>query len=641
MRTKLLLLALASAFLLAAAPASAEPLSGTVSGPLGIPLSGICVEAEGPSGGGSGGTDELGDYVIDVPPGSGYIVHFTDCNDPSLYRSEYYNDAAAIEDADPVTVNAGVGTAGINAALVLAPPDQTAPETTITEGPDGITRDRDASFTFEGESPSDTFECSLNGAAFQPCSSPQTYPGLADGSYNFRVRATDLLGNTDQTPAERNFTVDATPPETTINSGPSGTVSTSEVTFTFSSSKPSPTYFCKFDDDEPAPCTSPHDSAVLEDGNHTFSVFAQDSAGNTDPTPAIRNFSVNTGSGGDVTAPQTTIDSAPQGTIATDSAQITFHSSEFNSTYQCRVDSGLFEPCGSLDCTEASPCTYDLSGLGDGPHVFRVFAVDESGNDDETPAQHSFNVDTTVPDTTITQGPDGTTIPGPSATFAFEADEPGANFDCKLDDGDFVTCGSPHTYNSLSAGPHVVQVRARDNAGNVDASPDSRSFTVEEPDTQAPETIITGGPSGVISSSSTSFTFESNEPGASFECRIDGDGFAPCSSPRSYPVLGEGSHTFVVRAIDTFSNADPTPASRSFTVQTGVVQPPDDPDPQANPACLRAQADLDSAKAALTKAKAKLKKAKSKGAKKKAKAKVKKAKAKVKTASAAVASACG
>jgi hypothetical protein len=92
-------------------------------------------------------------------------------------------------------------------------------------------------------------------------------------------------------------------------------------------------------------------------------------------------------------------------------------------------------------------------------------------------------------------------------------------------------------------------------------------FTVE---TEPPETTLVEAPSATIEESSASFAFTSSEPGT-FECRLDstdpGD-WAPCTSPQSYPSLAEGPHTFEVRAVNKVGDADPTPASASFTVDT-------------------------------------------------------------------------
>ena len=77
------------------------------------------------------------------------------------------------------------------------PPDTTPPKVTITAGPSGSASDTSASFTFSADEPS-TFQCSLDGSAFDGCASPAAYSSLAVGSHTFSVRATDQAGNTGQ-----------------------------------------------------------------------------------------------------------------------------------------------------------------------------------------------------------------------------------------------------------------------------------------------------------------------------------------------------------------------------------------------------------------------------------------------------------
>ena len=85
-------------------------------------------------------------------------------------------------------------------------------------------------------------------------------------------------------------------------------------------------------------------------------------------------------------------------------------------------------------------------------------------------------------------------------------------------------------------------------------------------DTTPPETTITSGPSGTISSDSASFGFSSSESSSTFECRLDASSWAACSSPKSYSGLANGGHAFDVRAKDAAGNIDASPASWSFTV---------------------------------------------------------------------------
>jgi desulfoferrodoxin (superoxide reductase-like protein) len=94
----------------------------------------------------------------------------------------------------------------------------------------------------------------------------------------------------------------------------------------------------------------------------------------------------------------------------------------------------------------------------------------------------------------------------------------------------------------------------------------------------APDTTITSGPSGTVTSTSASFGFSSTEQGSTFQCQIDGGTFSACPSPKSYSALADGNHSFAVRATDAAGNTDPTPASRSWT-----VQPEPEPEPEREP----------------------------------------------------------
>ena len=85
---------------------------------------------------------------------------------------------------------------------------------------------------------------------------------------------------------------DTTPPETTIDSGPSGTIKQNNATFTFSSSEANSKFECKLDGSVFSACSSPKKYTGLASGSHTFSVRATDAAGNVDATPAIRNWTV-------------------------------------------------------------------------------------------------------------------------------------------------------------------------------------------------------------------------------------------------------------------------------------------------------------------------------------------------------------
>jgi hypothetical protein len=181
---------------------------------------------------------------------------------------------------------------------VPPPPDTTPPETTLGSGPSGTVASASASFAFSSSEPGSSFECRLDAGAWSGCSSPQAYSALANGPHSFSVRARDQAGNTDPTPATRDWTVnvppppDTTPPETTLGSGPSGTVASASASFAFSSSEPGSSFECRLDAGAWSGCSSPQAYSALANGPHSFSVRARDQAGNTDPTPATRDWTV-------------------------------------------------------------------------------------------------------------------------------------------------------------------------------------------------------------------------------------------------------------------------------------------------------------------------------------------------------------
>ena len=125
--------------------------------------------------------------------------------------------------------------------------DTTPPETTIDSGPSDPSTSSSATFEFSSDDPNAAFECQLDSGGYESCSSPQTYSSLADGERTVSVRAIDAVGNTDQSPDTRTWTVDTTAPETSIDAGPFDPTNSTEATFEFSSDDPSATFECQLD----------------------------------------------------------------------------------------------------------------------------------------------------------------------------------------------------------------------------------------------------------------------------------------------------------------------------------------------------------------------------------------------------------
>lgn len=426
---------------------------------------------------------------------------------------------------------------------------------TITEGPTGTITSTSTQFNFQADEPGVTVQCDLTGpgqtAGFETCykENAQPYSNLADGPYTFSVRAVSA-SFPNPTPTTRTFVVNAAgAPNTTITGGPTGLTNTATPSFTFTSTEQGSTFQCRVDSAAFAACTSPHTTAALGQGAHTFQVRAIDAAGVVDATPASQAFTV------DTVAPDTTITAGPTGTVASTSAIFTYSSPEPTATFQCARDGVAFGAC---------PVQY--TGLSQGAHTFQVRAVDAAGNADTSPAARTWTVDTVAPTVTIAASPARTNDTTP--TFTFSTNEGGATTQCRLDGGAAATCASPYTTVVLAEGSHTLEVRATDAAGNLGTA--SRTIVIDTTAPAAP--TITAGPTGPTNDNTPTFAF-TGEAGASFECRVDSAAFE-CGSPFTPAALADGPHVFTVKVFDVAGNVSES-ATRTFTVDTTQPAPPD------------------------------------------------------------------
>jgi hypothetical protein len=261
-------------------------------------------------------------------------------------------------------------------------------------------------------------------------------------------------------------------------------------------------------------------------------------------------------------APNTAIDDRPPLSSNSTNAEFTYEAPTATS-YECRLDGAAF-----ASCPEGGPQEY--TSLAEGSHTFQVRGVNASGPD-PTPASYTWTVDTVAPTASITSHPLDPS-PGKTAAFHYSSNEAGSKFECRLSplEVNFSTCNTqPKTYANLADGAYEFEVRAIDAAGNTQSMATTFGWTVDNSlaDTTPPETSIATKPSDPSGSSTAAFTYTSSEPGSTFQCKLDTAAFAACPSTGiSYASLGEGQHTFQVRAIDSSENVDPSPAGYTFNV---------------------------------------------------------------------------
>jgi hypothetical protein len=247
----------------------------------------------------------------------------------------------------------------------------------IVSGPSGTVAERKATFTFRARDKS-VFLCRVDDRKLEPCDSGTvTYADLTDGTHTFTVVAELATDDAVTEDASRTWII-AVPPDTRIESGPTGTVRTTRAVFTFSAIPSATGFDCSLDQADFTPCASPQTYSDLARTAHTFAVRAITEVG-ADPTPATASWQIQPLT---TPAPDTRLVSAPGGTVTTPSATFVFASDPLGVTFECSLDDGTYVPCSS---------PFSTAPLQRGQHRFAVRAI-SSGRRDETPARAAWTL---------------------------------------------------------------------------------------------------------------------------------------------------------------------------------------------------------------------------------------------------------
>ena len=223
-------------------------------------------------------------------------------------------------------------------------------------------------------------------------------------------------------------------------------------------------------------------------------------------------------------------------------------STRADASFECRLDEGGWEPCAASPSWSGSPiaCTCWPSA----PPVRR--AGSSSGR-----APRRAGAPKRRHRPRITRPP----VPKEHWTsISFAADE-AALFECRLDGGAWERCATDYwrepsltggySKPGLAEGPHVFEVRARDESGRLEADAARWAFTL---DRRAPTTRIVRGP-GPRSTATPVFAFSADELGVTYEChRGDStypDEWKPCVSGQAITWV---TRSIEVRATDAAGN---------------------------------------------------------------------------------------
>ena len=412
--------------------------------------------------------------------------------------------------------------------------DRDEPETTIDSSPANPTASTSASFTFSSDEGGSTFECRLDGGSWGACSSPEGYSSLTDGSHTFEVRATDVAGNTDTSPASSTWLVDTTAPSSTTTFPAAG----GEYNAGGWAAGCATAGLCGTYADGSGSGVSQVEVSIRQgSGNYwngsSFSSASEVwnaaglSAGSWSYPLAAGSFPAD----GSYTVRVRAVDAAAN-TEAPTSRGFEYDTTDPSAVFAFPAAGGAYTTSGwNAGCTVAGFCgSHSDSGTGVagvGVSVRRVSTGLYWDGDSFDAAGEMFL---------------SAALAGGDWSFGLAA--PGFPAD----------------------GAYTVHVRATDDAGNTEGGP-SRTFTY---DTTPPQTTIDSNPADPTGSTSADFVVSSSEGGSTFECRLDAGSWSACTSPKSYSGLSDGSHTFDVRATDIAGNTDGSPASFTWLVDTAA-----------------------------------------------------------------------
>ncbi|QHV99022.1 FG-GAP-like repeat-containing protein [Spirosoma endbachense] len=163
-----------------------------------------------------------------------------------------------------------------------------------------------------------------------------------------------------------------------------------------------------------------------------------------------------------------------------------------NSTVLVYIDNVL---SGTTTAGQTGNWSYSpATPLTDAPHTVHAIAR-LNGLDSPLSNTNSFQLDTSPPETSFSTTPPLITS-STSALFRFSNSEGGSTFQFSLDGSEYQQRSfSNQSYSGLVEGDHTFRVRAVDQAGNVDPTPATYTWTI---DTTPPSVTISSsaGPSG-------------------------------------------------------------------------------------------------------------------------------------------------
>jgi hypothetical protein len=406
--------------------------------------------------------------------------------------------------------------------------------------------------------------------SYRPVSSSSnlTVKVTTQSTGSVRLYSATLAANADTTAPNTTITVPAT--DATV-------ISTPTTAATITSTETGSTLQCKLDSGDYAVVTSPYTTPSLQDGLHTLRCRAIDAAGNIDATPAVRTFWIATPTAKLV---------APAPTIQTAAVNLTTEGTLDWTHYG--LSSASLTPSRKSGANVIGAATQ----LGGGTLARLTSGVPPKTWTGGTPTASATNSTTGLSYNTSSPGVIGRgfqlVVPAlPNQLRQLKlyvgVTNTTGRLEASLNDGSGLIATDTSVTNAAGTTNVVYTINFRASSAsknltvkwtqNTTAATGRVSFQSatlsNNADTTLPITTITSGPAdgSVVTTSTATWGFSSNESGSTFQCRVDGTNYQSCATPFTTSALSDGQHTFDVRAVDAAGNVSSQPPRRTFTKQ--------------------------------------------------------------------------
>lgn len=313
------------------------------------------------------------------------------------------------------------------------------------------------------------------------CSASGTYtlniPKGIDGTYTLSVSQVDSVTSLESASYDFQWVYDTQIPNAPVITSPiQSPVTTSSLLVIRGSCEDNATVNLTGDDSQSVVCVSSSFTFTVSqpvDGAYSYAIDQTDLAQNTS-APAMQDWIRDSFA-------------LPMVTIVTPAAE-PFISSLAELVLSGDCETGLtvvlqgvsstdvVTPSNSLNLTCVDAAYSFTITKPDGTYNLSLYQT--NGVSNSAQAAKTWTKDTVEPNTTIDSQP-GATNYSLVSTFTFSSNEASVVFQCSLDGAVYSTCASPLNFSSLVNGVHTLNVRAVDQAGNVDSTPASYSWTQE------------------------------------------------------------------------------------------------------------------------------------------------------------------